>query len=184
MSYIPTYDEAIMLLKKYNKKPSSIEHGKTVGAVMKFFSKEYDSENAAFWEIVGILHDLDFEMYPKEHCIKQRKIMREEGISEDIINACISHGYDGIKITVKPETYMEKIIMTIDDLIGIVDDIIDADSTDISHITPEYLKVKFEDETFSKSNDREFIKKGAKMLDWTIDELILKTLTALKETKN
>ncbi len=178
------YDEAMTLLKKYNKKTSSIEHGKTVGAVMKYFAREYDSKNEDFWEIVGVLHDLDFEMYPKEHCIKQREIMREEGVSEDIINACISHGYDGNKIMVKPETYMEKIIMTIDDLIGIIDDIVDAESTDIFNITPEHLKLKFEDETFSKSNDREFIKKGAKMLDWTIDELILKTLTALKETKN
>lgn len=109
MGYIPNYDEALVILKKYNKEPFHIKHGKTVGAVMGYFADKYDSYNRDFWQIVGLLHDLDFEIYPNEHCIKQVELMRDENLDEKIIRSTISHGYGMAQKEVEPSHIMEKI---------------------------------------------------------------------------
>ena len=101
MSYIPTVEQAHELLERYNKEPFHIQHGETVSKVMGEFAKEYDPENVEFWKAVGMLHDIDFELYPEQHCVKANEILHELDIDEDMIHAIISHGY-GICIDVEP----------------------------------------------------------------------------------
>ncbi len=108
MGKIPSYKEGLELLKKYNKEDFHIQHGETVGAVMGWFAEKYDPDNVEFWRIVGLLHDLDFEMYPEEHCVKQVDIMKEEGLDESIIVSTTSHGYGLTGSASKPEKLMEK----------------------------------------------------------------------------
>src|SRR3712207_9260666 len=93
MAIIPNYEQALEILKKYNNEAFHIQHGETVGAVMRYFAEEYDPENVDFWQVVGLLHDLDFEMYPEDHCVKQVEIMQLENLDESIIHSTVSHGY-------------------------------------------------------------------------------------------
>ncbi len=182
MSYIPTYEEAIELLKKYNKQPFHIQHGMTVGAVMRYFAKEYDPDRIDFWEVVGILHDLDFEMYPEEHCVKQVEIMEKEGLDESIIHATISHGYGLTGSTVKPEQQMEKILFATDELTGIIGAAaLMRPSKSVSDMKLKSVKKKFKDKRFAAGCSREVIRQGAEQLGWEIDELLLKTLEAMQK---
>ncbi len=182
MSYIPTYQEAVALLKKYNKQPFHIQHGKTVGAVMRYFAQEYDPENVEFWEIVGLLHDLDFEMYPEEHCVKQVEIMKKEGLDESIIHSTISHGYGLTASTVKPEKQMEKILFATDELTGIIGAAaLMRPSKSVSDMKLKSVKKKFKDKSFAAGCSRDVIKTGAEQLGWEIDELLLRTLEAMQK---
>ncbi len=184
MTYVPTYDQALELLKKYNKQPFHIVHGKTVGAVMRFFAEEYDPENVDFWEVVGMLHDLDFELYPEEHCVKQVEIMREEGISEDIINSTISHGYGLTGSTVKPEKQMEKILFAVDELTGIIGAAaLMRPSKSVSDMKLKSVKKKFKDKRFAAGCSRDVIRMGAENLGWELDELLERTLQAMQATE-
>ena len=119
MSYIPTVEQAHELLERYNKEPFHIQHGETVSKVMGEFAKEYDPENVEFWKAVGMLHDIDFELYPEQHCVKANEILHELDIDEDMIHAIISHGY-GICIDVEPTKYMEKVLFATDELTGLI----------------------------------------------------------------
>ncbi len=184
MAYIPTYDEALELLEKYNKMPFHIQHGKTVGAVMRYFALEYDPENADFWEVVGMLHDLDFEMYPEEHCVKQVEIMKNEGLDESIINSTISHGYGLTGSSVKPEKQMEKILFATDELTGIIGAAaLMRPSKSVSDMKLKSVKKKFKDKSFASGCSRDVIRRGAQMLGWEMDELLTKTLEAMKATE-
>lgn len=111
MSYIPKYEEALNILKEYNSLDFHILHGQVVGGVMKYFAQQYDPENVDFWEVVGLLHDLDYGMYPDEHCVKQVELMEKHNIDERIMKATVSHGYGITKTNVKPEHMMEKILL-------------------------------------------------------------------------
>lgn len=184
MSKIPNYDEALAILEKYNKEPFHILHGKTVGAVMKYFAKIYDSENADFWEIVGLLHDLDFELYPDEHCIKQVELMKAEGLDESIINSTISHGYGMPGVDVKPEKQMEKILFAIDELTGLIGAAaLMRPSKSVSDMELKSLKKKFKDKKFAAGCSRDIITQGAEYLGWELDELLSKTLEAMQHTE-
>ncbi len=184
MSYIPTYQEALELLKKYNKQKFHIQHGKTVGAVMRYFAEEYDPENVEFWEIVGLLHDLDFEMYPEEHCVKQVEIMRREGLDESIITSTISHGYGITASNVKPEKKMEKILFAVDELTGIIGAAaLMRPSKSVSDMSLKSVKKKFKDKRFAAGCSRDIIRQGADNLDWELDRLLLDTLTAMQKTE-
>ena len=112
---IPTPNEALELLKKYNTGEFHINHGKTVGGVMRYFAVELGYEDEAdYWETVGILHDLDFELYPEEHCIREQELLRENGVDESIIHSTASHGY-GLTVEIKPEHEMEKVLYAVDE---------------------------------------------------------------------
>ena len=113
MSYIPDVDQARELLARYNKEPFHLQHAETVSKVMGEFAKEYDPENTEFWKAVGMLHDIDFELYPEQHCVKANEILHELDIDEEMIHAVISHGY-GICIDVEPVRYMEKVLFATD----------------------------------------------------------------------
>lgn len=184
---IPTYEEALALLEKYNKEPFHIQHGKIVGSVMRYFAEEHDPERADFWEIVGLLHDLDYELYPDEHCVKQVEIMTSENLDEAIIHSTISHGYGETGSTVKPEAFMEKILFATDELTGLIGAAaLMRPSKSVSDMNLKSVKKKFKDKKFAAGCSRDVIKKGAELLDWELDELLLKTLEAMQavEKKN
>ncbi|WAW14988.1 hydrolase [Peptostreptococcus equinus] len=185
MGTIPTYEQALDILKKYNKEPFHIQHGETVGYVMRYFAKKYDPENVDFWQIVGLLHDLDFEEYPDEHCVKQVEIMKDEGLDQSIIDSTICHGYGMTGSTVKPEKQMEKILFASDELTGIIGAAaLMRPSKSVSDMELKSLKKKFKDKKFAAGCSRDVIKQGAENLGWELDELLSETLNAMKEMES
>ena len=179
MSYIPTVEQAKELVMKYNKEPFHLQHAETVSKVMGELAKEYDPENVEFWAAVGMLHDIDFELYPDEHCVKAREILRELDIDERVIHAVISHGY-GICIDVEPELFMEKVLFAADELTGLIGAAALMRPTGISDMEPKSVKKKFKDKKFAAGCSREVILRGAQMCGWELDTLIAKTLDAMR----
>ena len=172
-------NEAIKLLKKYNQEEFHIRHALTVEDVMKYFAKEmgYD-EN--FWGIVGLLHDVDFEKYPDEHCKKAPELLKEINAPEDMVHAICSHGY-GICSDVEPEHEMEKILFAVDELTGLI---LAAAKMRTSKSTKDMevssLKKKFKDKKFAAGCSRDTIAQGAERLGWSLDELFEKTINAMR----
>ena len=179
MSYIPTPEQAEELVKHYNKEPFHIQHAETVSKVMGEFAKEYDSENIDFWRTVGMLHDIDFELYPEQHCVKARDMLRELDIDEDVIHAVISHGY-GICIDVEPEKYMEKVLFATDELTGLIGAAALMRPTGISDMEAKSVIKKFKDKKFAAGCSRDVIRRGAEMLGMDLNELIAKTIEAMR----
>lgn len=174
-----TRQEARKLLNEYNKDAFHLEHGEIVENTMRYFAKKlgYD-EN--FWGIVGLLHDLDFEMYPEQHCIKEQKIMKEHGINDTVIRACASHGY-GITVDIKPEHEMEKVLYAVDELTGLIGAVvIMRPSKSVQDLELKSVKKKFKNTKFAAGCSRDVIQKGADMLGWELDDLIEQTIEALK----
>ena len=167
------------LLKKYNKEPFHIQHGETVSYVMGKFAEEFDSENVDFWKSVGMLHDIDFELYPEQHCVKAREILTELDIDEELIHAVISHGY-GICIDVKPEKYMEKVLFAVDELTGLIGAAALMRPTGISDMELKSLTKKFKDKKFAAGCSRDVIRTGADMLGMELSELMSRTLEIMK----
>lgn len=179
MSYIPTPEQAEELVKKYNKDAFHIQHAETVSKVMGEFAKEYDSENVDFWRTVGMLHDIDFELYPEQHCVKAREMLRELDVDEDVIHAVISHGY-GICIDVKPEKYMEKVLFATDELTGLIGAAALMRPTGISNMEAKSVIKKFKDKKFAAGCSRDVISQGAEMMGMELNELIAKTIDAMR----
>ena len=174
-----TRQDARKLLNKYNKDAFHLEHGEIVENTMRYFAKKlgYD-EN--FWGIVGLLHDLDFEMYPEQHCIKEQEIMKEHGINDAVIRACASHGY-GITVDIKPEHEMEKVLYAVDELTGLIGAVvIMRPSKSVQDLELKSVKKKFKNTKFAAGCSRDVIQKGADMLGWELDDLIEQTIEALK----
>lgn len=190
MDYIAR-DDAFTLLKKYNKEPFHIQHALTVEAVMKWFAKDlgYESE-AEYWGIVGLLHDIDFELYPEEHCLKAPEMLREGGVSEDIIHAVVSHGYGitipcGVTLDVAPEREMEKVLFAADELTGLIwAAALMRPSKSTKDMELKSLKKKYKSKGFAAGVDRAVIERGADQLGWTLEELQQKTLEAMKATED
>lgn len=181
MEKMPTYEEGIELLKKYNKEEFHIQHGKIVGGVMGYFADKYDKENRDFWVIVGLLHDLDYELYPDEHCVKQVELMKNEGLDENIIHSTISHGYGMTGCKVKPEKQMEKILFAVDELTGLIGAAaLMRPSKSVSDMSLKSVKKKFKDKKFAAGCSRDVIKEGAEKLGWDINDLMSETLEAMK----
>lgn len=174
-----TRQDARKLLNEYNKDAFHLEHGEIVENTMRYFAKKlgYD-EN--FWGIVGLLHDLDFEMYPEQHCIKEQEIMKEHGINDTVIRACASHGY-GITVDIKPEHEMEKVLYAVDELTGLIGAVvIMRPSKSVQDLELKSVKKKFKNTKFAAGCSRDVIQKGADMLGWELDDLIEQTIEALK----
>mgnify|MGYP000239459159 CR=1 FL=1 len=148
---------------------------------MEHFAKELDyADEADFWGVVGLLHDLDFEQYPDQHCIKSQELMREEGLDESIIHATASHGY-AITVDIKPEHLMEKVLYATDELTGLIGAVaIMRPSKSVQDMEPKSVKKKFKDKKFAAGCSRDVITKGAEVLGWELDELIAKTLEAMQ----
>ena len=174
-------EEAFALLKKYNRDPFHIQHALTVEAVMKWYANELGySQDAEYWGIVGLLHDIDFELYPEEHCIKAPELLREGGVSEDIIHGVVSHGY-GITVDVAPEHEMEKVLFAVDELTGLVGAAARMrPSRSVMDMEVSSLKKKFKDKKFAAGCSRDVIREGAENLGWTLEELMEKTILAMR----
>jgi predicted hydrolase (HD superfamily) len=180
MSTLPTMEEARNLLKEYNQDPFHLKHAEIVSGVMGCFAKEFDPENEEFWAEVGLLHDLDFERYPEQHCIKEQELLRERGIDEKLIHAVASHGY-GLTVEIKPEHFMEKVLYAVDELTGLIGAVaLMHPSKSVSDMELKSLKKKFKQPAFAAGCSRDVIQKGADMLGWTLDELFTRTIDAMK----
>ena len=179
-----TREEAFELLKEYNQDEFHLNHARTVEGVMKYFAREDGyGEEEEFWGIVGLLHDLDFEKYPQEHCIKSQEIMRERGLDERLIRATASHGY-GITVDIKPEHQMEKVLYATDELTGLIGAAaLMRPSKSTLDMELKSLKKKFKTPKFAAGCSREVIKNGADMLGWDLDELLQRTILAMQEVE-
>ena len=179
MSYIPTPEQAEELVKQYNKDPFHIQHAETVSKVMGEFAKEYDPENVDFWRAVGMLHDIDFELYPEQHCVKANEMLHALDIDEEVIHAVISHGY-GICIDVEPVKYMEKVLFATDELTGLIGAVALMRPTGISDMEAKSVMKKFKDKKFAAGCSRDVIRRGAEMMGVELNELIAKTINAMR----
>ncbi len=176
-----TREQAYELLREYNKDSFHIKHALVVEGVMKYFAEKLGYENEKeFWGIVGLLHDLDFEMYPDEHCIKVQEIMREKGIDEKIIHAVSSHGYN-LTVDIKPEHEMEKILYATDELTGLIGAAaLMRPSKSVQDMELSSVKKKYKNEKFAAGCSRKVIENGAEMLGWDLDKLISETILAMR----
>ena len=173
--------QAWELLKEYNKDTFHLKHSQTVALCMRYFAETEGYADAAdFWEIVGMLHDLDFELYPEEHCAKAQEIMRERGLNERLIHAVASHGY-GICVDIVPEHHMEKVLFASDELTGLIGAAaLMRPSKSVQDMELSSIKKKFKDKKFAAGCSRDIIEKGAEMLGWELDTLLSKTLEAMR----
>lgn len=174
-------EDAFELLKKYNQDRFHLLHALTVEGVMKWYATELGyQDDAEYWGIVGLLHDIDFEQYPEQHCIKAPELLREAGVGEDIIHAVCSHGYD-LTVDVKPEHEMEKVLYAVDELTGLIGAVaLMRPSKSVQDMEVKSVKKKYKSANFAAGCSREVIQKGADMLGWELGDLIQKTIYAMR----
>lgn len=177
--------EAFELLQKYNKDPFHIQHALTVEGVMKWYANDLGyGEDAEYWGIVGLLHDIDFELYPEEHCLKAPELLAEGGVGEDIIHAVCSHGY-GITVDIKPEHQMEKVLFAADELTGLIwAAALMRPSKSTKDMEVKSLKKKYKDKKFAAGCSREVIERGTEMLGWELPQLWEKTILAMRDCED
>ena len=178
-------EQAMELLQKYNKEAFHIQHALTVEGVMKWYAKELGyEEDAEYWGIVGLLHDIDFEQYPDAHCIKAPELLREGGVGEDIIHAVCSHGYE-LTVDVKPEHEMEKVLYAVDELTGLIwAAALIRPSKSVQDMELKSVKKKYKSAGFAAGCSREVIERGAQMLGWELDKLIQDTIYAMRSCES
>lgn len=181
MSKIPSHDEALAILKNHNKDEFHLNHGIIVEGVMKYYANKLGYEaDEELWGIVGLLHDLDFEEYPEQHCIKQQELMKSYDIDERIIRATASHGYE-LTVDIKPEHEMEKVLYAVDELTGLIGAVaLMRPSKSVSDLELKSVKKKFKTPKFAAGCSRDVIEKGANMLGWSLDDLIQETILAMR----
>ena len=182
---VPTPKEAWELLCKYNQGEFHRRHGRIVGDVMRWFAQESGyGEEADFWEAVGILHDLDFEQWPEQHCIKEQELLRDQNVDEKLIHAVASHGY-ALTVNIEPEHEMEKVLYAVDELTGLIGAAaLMRPSKSVKDMEVKSVKKKYKDKKFAAGCSREVIERGAAMLDWDLDTLISKTIQAMRSSSS
>ncbi|MBU5434914.1 hydrolase [Pseudoflavonifractor sp. MSJ-37] len=178
---IPTPEEALSLLEEYNKGEFHLKHGRIVGDVLRWYAQELGyGDEADFWQVVGILHDLDFEQWPEEHCVKEQELLRARGVDERLIHAVASHGY-ALTVDIAPEHPMEKVLYAADELTGLIGAVaIMRPSKSVSDLEVKSVKKKYKDKKFAAGCSRQVIERGADMLGWTLEELIDRTIQAMR----
>ena len=176
-----TRDNALKLLKKYNKEEFHIIHALTVEGVMRYFADELGyGEDVDFWGVCGLLHDVDFECYPEKHCKKAPELLNEIGASDDIVHAVCSHGF-GICVDIEPIHEMEKVLFATDELTGLIGAATRMrPSKSTMDMELSSLKKKFKDKKFAAGCSRDVIRKGAEMLGWELDDLLQRTILAMR----
>ena len=178
---IPTPEEAWALLCQYNQGEFHQKHARIVGDVLRWYAQQLGyGEEADFWEAVGILHDLDFEQWPEQHCIREQELLREHGVDERLIHAVASHGW-GLTVDIAPEHKMEKVLYAADELTGLIGAVaVMRPSKSVDDLEVKSVKKKFKDKKFAAGCSREVIQQGADLLGWTLDELIERTILAMR----
>ena len=177
---VPTREDAWRLLNEYNKSESLIKHALAVEGVMRYFARKL-GEDEEMWGVIGLVHDLDYEQFPKQHCKKTEEILKENEWPEDYIRAVISHGW-GICTDVEPKTQLEKILYTIDELTGlVVTSALVRPSKSVMDIKAKSVKKKWKDKRFAAGVDRSIIEKGAGMLGLDLTELITDTIMGMRD---
>ncbi|MCU0459924.1 MAG: HDIG domain-containing protein [Bacteroidales bacterium] len=176
----PTREEALILFRKYNKSDSLFRHALAVEAVMKYMARKH-GEDEEMWGVIGLIHDLDYEMYPEQHCTMTEKILKEEGWPEDYIRAVISHGY-GICSDTEPRSLLEKTLFAVDELTGLVTtSALVRPSRSILDMEAKSVRKKWSDKRFAAGVDRDVIEKGAAMLGAELNDLITDTIMGMRE---
>ena len=180
-----TREQAIALLKKYNKEKFHLQHALTVEGAMRWFANELGyGEDADFWAMVGLLHDIDFECYPEEHCVKAPELLREINASDELIHAICSHAY-GISADVEPTLEMEKVLFACDELTGLIGAAsLMLPSKSVQDLQLKSLKKKFKDKKFAAGCSRDIIAKGAEMLAWELELLQERTILAMQSCED
>ena len=177
-----TASEAKDIILKYNKEPFHIRHAETVSGVMGRFAAKYDPGNIEYWQVVGMLHDIDFEEFPDEHCVKGIELLREHNVPEDIIYSAISHGFGLTGSPFEPVKFMEKLLYAADELTGLIwACALMRPSKSTLDMDISSVKKKFKDKRFAAGCSREVILSGAKMLEWDLERLMIETLEAMQE---
>jgi predicted hydrolase (HD superfamily) len=181
MTKIPSREEAMSILKEYNKDDWHIRHALAVEAVMRYFARLLNESSEDFWGVVGLLHDIDFELYPEAHCVKAQEILRSKGIDERIIRAVVSHGW-GVAASIKPDHVMEKVLYTIDELTGLVSAAaIVRPSKSVLDLEVNSVKKKYKTPGFAAGVSRKVIETGAEMLGYEVDFVIRHTILGMRE---
>lgn len=180
-----TRDNALSLLKKYNKEPFHIQHALTVEGVMRWYAQNLGyGDDAEYWAITGLLHDIDFELYPDEHCKKAPELLKDGGVSEDMIHSVCSHGF-GICCDVEPVHEMEKVLFAADELTGLIGAAaLMRPSKSVSDMEVSSIKKKFKDKKFAAGCSRDIIRKGAENLGWDLNDLFEKTILAMRSCED
>ena len=178
---IPTPEQAWELLCEYNEGDFHRKHGRIVGDVLRWYANELGyGDEADFWQAVGILHDLDFEQWPEQHCTKEQELLRERGIDERLIHAVASHGY-ALTVDTAPEHEMEKVLYAADELTGLIGAAaLMRPSKSVSDMEVKSVRKKYKDRKFAAGCSREVIERGAAMLGWELNTLIEKTILAMR----
>ena len=180
MSRVINRDEAWEILTRYNKDEFHLRHAEIVEGVMRYFAKDLEVGEEDFWGIVGLLHDLDFEEYPDQHCIKSQEIMREADLEERLIHATASHGYS-ITVNVEPVLLMEKVLFATDELTGLIGAVaLMRPSKSVQDLELKSVKKKYKTANFAAGCSRDVIQRGADMLGWDVDDLISRTILAMR----
>ena len=179
-SKVPTREEAFQLLTEYNKSDSLIKHALAVEGVMRYFARKR-GEDEEKWGVIGLVHDLDYEQFPEEHCRKSEEILKEKGWPEEYIRAVVSHGW-GLCSEVEPQTELEKVLYAIDELTGlVVTTALVRPSKSIMDVKVKSVKKKWKDKRFAAGVDRSIIEKGAQMLGMELTDLLADTLAGMQE---
>lgn len=180
-----TRDDALALLKRHNHEPFHIQHALTVEAVMRWYAEQLGrADEIDYWGMVGLLHDLDFEEFPEEHCQKNQELLANAGVGEDMIYSICCHAY-GMRIDWEPKDQMEKVIYASDELTGLIGAAaLMRPSKSTKDMELKSLKKKFKDKKFAAGCSRDVIINGAAMLEWELDELLQKTLTAMQDMED
>ena len=180
-----TRENALALLQKYNKEPYHIYHGLTVEGVMKWFADELGyGEDREFWGVVGLLHDIDFEIYPNEHCIKAPELLKAAGASNEVVHGVCSHGYN-ITVDIEPTHEMEKVLYATDELTGLIGAAIKMrPSQSTGDLEVKSLKKKYKDKKFAAGCSRDVIQYGAELLGWELDKLLEQTIFAMRSCED
>ena len=179
MSCVPTPEQAFVILKQYNKEPFHLEHAMIVSKVLGKFAEEYDPERVDFWRSVGMLHDIDFELWPEQHCVKANELLRELDMDEELIHAVVSHGW-GICADVEPTQYMEKVLFAVDELTGLIGAAAKMRPTGLDGMDAKSLNKKFKDKKFAAGCSRDVIRKGAEISGMDLNELFERTIKAMQ----
>ena len=178
-------EAALATLREYNKEPFHIQHALTVEGVMRWYANELGyGDEADFWATAGLLHDIDFEMWPEEHCVKAPELLKKAGCGDDLIHAVCSHGY-GLCCDVEPEHEMEKVLYAADELTGLIGAAaLMRPSKSVKDMEVKSVKKKYKDKKFAAGCSRAVIEQGAELLGWDLNTLIERTLEAMKQSNN